>query len=77
MRLSVHGNLRQQQAASLADFDVFWLCAVLGVLLVFLLLLMKRSVVEKGAHVGGIGHCLCEEKLLMHLSRLVSGRLHS
>ncbi len=52
MRLSVHGNLRQQQAASLADFDVFWLCAVLGVLLVFLLLLMKRSVVEKGAHVG-------------------------
>ena len=45
-------NLRQQQAASLAYFDVFWLCAVLGVLLVFLVLLMKRSVAEKGAHVG-------------------------
>jgi DHA2 family multidrug resistance protein len=45
-------NLRQQQAASLAYFDVFWLCAALGVTLVFLVLLMKRSVAEKGAHVG-------------------------
>jgi DHA2 family multidrug resistance protein len=44
-------NLRQQQAASLAYFDVFWLCAVLGVALAFLVLLMKRSVAEKGAHV--------------------------
>jgi DHA2 family multidrug resistance protein len=46
-------NLRQQQAAALAYFDVFWLCAVLGILLVFLVLLMKRSVAEKGAHIGG------------------------
>ncbi len=46
-------NLRQQQAASLAYFDVFYLCAVLGVALVFLVLLMKRSVAEKGEHVGG------------------------
>jgi DHA2 family multidrug resistance protein len=46
-------NLRQQQAESLAYFDVFWLAAVLGVALVFLVLLMKRSVAEKGAHVGG------------------------
>jgi DHA2 family multidrug resistance protein len=45
-------NLRQQQASSLAYFDVFWLCAVLGVALAFLVLLMKRSVAEKGAHVG-------------------------
>lgn len=45
-------NLRQQQAASLAYFDVFWVCAVLGVSLVFLVLLMKRSVAGKGAHVG-------------------------
>lgn len=45
-------DLRQQQAASLAYFDVFWLCAALGVTLVFLVLLMKRSVAEKGAHVG-------------------------
>jgi DHA2 family multidrug resistance protein len=45
-------NLRQQQAASLAYFDVFWVCAALGVTLVLLVLLMKRSVAEKGAHVG-------------------------
>jgi DHA2 family multidrug resistance protein len=45
-------NLRQQQAESLAYFDVFWVAAVLGVGLVFLVLLMKRSVAEKGAHVG-------------------------
>jgi DHA2 family multidrug resistance protein len=45
-------NLRQQQAESLAYFDVFWLAAVLGVGLAFLVLFMKRSVAEKGAHVG-------------------------
>jgi MFS transporter, DHA2 family, multidrug resistance protein len=45
-------NLRRQQAASLAYFDVFWLFAVLAVSLVFLVLLMKRSVAEKGEHVG-------------------------
>jgi DHA2 family multidrug resistance protein len=45
-------NLRQQQAESLAYFDVFWLAAVLGVALAFLVLLMKRSVAEKGAHVA-------------------------
>jgi DHA2 family multidrug resistance protein len=46
-------DLRQQQAASLAYFDVFWLCAVLGVILVLLVPLMKRSVAEKGEPVGG------------------------
>jgi DHA2 family multidrug resistance protein len=45
-------DLRQQQAGSLAYFDVFWLCAVLGVGLTFLVFLMKRSAAEKGAHVG-------------------------
>jgi DHA2 family multidrug resistance protein len=45
-------NLHQQQARSLAYFDVFWLCAVLGLALMVLVLLMKRSVAEKGAHVG-------------------------
>jgi DHA2 family multidrug resistance protein len=45
-------NLRQQQAESLAYFDVFWVAAVLGVALAFLVLLMKRSVAEKGAHIG-------------------------
>jgi DHA2 family multidrug resistance protein len=46
-------NLRQQQASSLAYFDVFWLCAALGVALTLLVFLMKRSVAEKGEHVGG------------------------
>ena len=46
-------DLRQQQAASLAFFDVFWLCAVLSAALVVLVLLMKRSVAEKGEHIGG------------------------
>jgi DHA2 family multidrug resistance protein len=45
-------DLRQQQASSLAYFDVFWMCAALGVALVILVLLMKRSVAEKGEHVG-------------------------
>jgi DHA2 family multidrug resistance protein len=45
-------NLRQQQAASLAYFDVFWVCAVLSVALILLVFIMKRSVAEKGAHVG-------------------------
>jgi DHA2 family multidrug resistance protein len=52
MAVQALDNLRQQQAASLAYFDVFWLCAVLGVALVFLVLLMKRSVAEKGAHLA-------------------------
>jgi DHA2 family multidrug resistance protein len=45
-------NLRQQQASSLAYFDVFWMAAVLAVLLVPLVLFMKRSVAEKGAHLA-------------------------
>jgi DHA2 family multidrug resistance protein len=52
MAVQMLENLRQQQAGSLAYFDVFWLCAALGVALVVLVLLMKRSVAEKGAHVG-------------------------
>jgi DHA2 family multidrug resistance protein len=45
-------ELRQQQAAFFAYLDVFWVAAVLAVGLVFLVLLMKRSVAEKGAHIG-------------------------
>jgi MFS transporter, DHA2 family, multidrug resistance protein len=45
-------ELRQQQAGSLAYFDVFFLAAMLGLVLVPLVLLMKRSVAEKGEHVG-------------------------
>jgi MFS transporter, DHA2 family, multidrug resistance protein len=46
-------DLRQQQAASLAYFDVFWVAAVLAIVLVPLVLLMKRSAAEKGEHIGG------------------------
>ena len=50
--VQVLADLRQQQAASLAYFDVFWLGAVVAAALVLLVLLMKRSVAEKGAHIG-------------------------
>ena len=45
-------NLRQQQASSLAYFDCFWIFAILGVGLAGLVFFMKRSVAEKGAHIG-------------------------
>jgi len=45
-------NLREQQASALAYFDAFLIFAVLAVLLAFLVLLMKRSVAEKGAHLA-------------------------
>jgi DHA2 family multidrug resistance protein len=45
-------NLRQQQASSLAYFDVFLLLAVVTLVLAPAVLLMKRSVAEKGAHIG-------------------------
>lgn len=52
MTLRTLADLRQQQAMSLAYFDVFWLFAVLSVGLVLLVLLMKRSVAEPGEHIG-------------------------
>lgn len=52
MALEMLASLRQQQAASLAYFDVFWCFALLGVALVLLVPLMKRSVAEKGTHIG-------------------------
>ena len=52
MALQALENLREQQASSLAYFDDFWLFAVLALALVPLVLLMKRSVAEKGEHVG-------------------------
>jgi MFS transporter, DHA2 family, multidrug resistance protein len=45
-------NLRQQQASSLAYFDVFLLLALVTMAPVLMVLLMKRSVAEKGAHIG-------------------------
>jgi MFS transporter, DHA2 family, multidrug resistance protein len=44
--LQMLGNLRQQQTVTFAFFDVFWVAAVASLGLVFLVLLMKRSVVE-------------------------------
>jgi MFS transporter, DHA2 family, multidrug resistance protein len=52
MALQSLEGLREQQASSLAYFDAFLIFAVVGVLLAFLVLLMKRSVAEKGAHVA-------------------------
>jgi MFS transporter, DHA2 family, multidrug resistance protein len=46
-------NLRHQQASALAYFDCFWLFAVVMVAVTFFVLLMKRSVAEKGARIGG------------------------
>jgi DHA2 family multidrug resistance protein len=42
----------QQQALSLAYFDVFWLFAMLALALLPLVLLMRRSVAEKAAHLA-------------------------
>jgi DHA2 family multidrug resistance protein len=52
LALQTLANLRQQQASALAYFDVFWVLAVVMVALVFAVLLMKRSVAEKGARIG-------------------------
>ena len=52
MTLQVLEGLRQQQAASLAYFDTFWLFAVLAVALLPLVFLMKPSAAEKGAHIA-------------------------
>ena len=45
-------HVRQQQALALAYFDVFAASAAVAVLLVGLVLLMRRSVAEKGTHVA-------------------------
>ncbi len=52
MALEMLSALREQQSSSLAYFDVFWITAVLAFLLVGLVFFMKRSVAEKGAHIG-------------------------
>ena len=53
MGLQALDELRQQHAAALAYFDVFWVTAVVAAALLVLVLLMKRSVAEKGEHIGG------------------------
>jgi DHA2 family multidrug resistance protein len=52
MALESLQKAREVQASSLAYFDVFWSSAALAVMLVFLVLLMRRSVAEKGTHIG-------------------------
>ncbi len=52
MTMKLLANLRDQQAAALAYFDVFFLIAVLSLCLIPFVFLMKRSAAEKGAHVG-------------------------
>ena len=54
MALQTLSNLREQQASSLAYFDVFWLLACVSFGLIFLVFFMRRSVAEKGAHSRGI-----------------------
>ena len=46
-------KLREQQSSALAYFDNFWLFAVLMLALTAVVFVMKRSVAEKGARVGG------------------------
>ena len=46
-------NLRYQQASALAYFDCFWLFAVVVLAVTLVVFLMKRSVAEKGARIGG------------------------
>jgi DHA2 family multidrug resistance protein len=53
MAMQALSDLREQQAASLAYFDIFWVASMLAFGLVVLVFLMKRSVAEKGAQVGG------------------------
>ena len=52
LALQALANLRAQQASALAYFDVFWVMAVVAGALTFVVLLMKRSVAEKGTTAG-------------------------
>jgi DHA2 family multidrug resistance protein len=45
-------NLRNQQASSLAYFDVFWFSAALSVAMVLLVFFLRPSVAQKGAHIA-------------------------
>jgi DHA2 family multidrug resistance protein len=50
--LQTLSNLVDQQAASLAYFDVFYVAFIVAAVLAFLVLFMKPSAAEKGAHVA-------------------------
>ena len=53
LALGVLDQSRAQQASSLAYFDVFSVSAAVALLLALLVLLMRRSVAEKGTRIGG------------------------
>ncbi len=52
MALAALDAARQTQATSLAYFDVFWSMGAAALALVLLILLMRKSVAEKGAHLA-------------------------
>ncbi|WP_395742876.1 DHA2 family efflux MFS transporter permease subunit [Prosthecobacter sp.] len=52
MSLQALAGMRDTQALALAYFDCFLIFAVAGAVLAFFVLGMRRSVAEKGAHVG-------------------------
>ena len=52
LAVQVLEQLRARQALSLAYFDVFAFSAVFGIVLIWLVVIMRRSVAEKGAHIG-------------------------
>jgi DHA2 family multidrug resistance protein len=52
LALQAVDDLRQQQAAAMSYLDAFWVCSIVSLLLIPMALLMKRSVAEKGAHIG-------------------------
>jgi len=53
LALQALDNVRDQQASALAYFDCFWVFAMIMLALVPFVLLMKRSVAEKGLRSGG------------------------
>jgi DHA2 family multidrug resistance protein len=52
MALRALQEMRDRQAAALAYFDVFWTGAVVSALCMLVVLMMRRSVAEKGAHIA-------------------------
>ena len=70
-------NLRQQQSSALAYFDTFLVFAVLSVPLVAVVLMMKRSVAQKGAHTAaeqlGSYEPPGKDEAMLHSLRFESG----
>jgi len=53
LALQALDNVPAQQASALAYFDCLWVFAMTMLAHVPVVLLMKRSVAQKGAHIGG------------------------